>query len=279
MKPDFLVIGAPKAATTALCYHLARHPEICFSRPKETFFFSDDTKYQQGWPWYESLFNGWEQSTAVGEGTTHYAATGTFPNMLPRIVEHVPDAKIIYIVREPLRRMQSMWMEHRSQGIEPHPFNHAVLDNPIYLDTSMYWRQLSAYREHYDDDRILLLFYDDYAADANAVLARCFRFLGVDPEVVFDDANIPRYTSDTKREDFAVTNCLRRSVPGFLALRDRSPTFLRRAAKRLFKRPMQSAPEWDPKVKGDIVQRLRPDKHAFLAYCDYPNDFWEAPAE
>ena len=55
-RPDFIVIGAMKSATTTLHEQLARQPRLFMSRPKEPNFFSDDAMYARGWDWYSSLF-------------------------------------------------------------------------------------------------------------------------------------------------------------------------------------------------------------------------------
>ena len=55
-RPDFIVIGAMKSATTTLHEQLARQPGFAMSRLKEPNFFSDDDMYARGWGWYSSLF-------------------------------------------------------------------------------------------------------------------------------------------------------------------------------------------------------------------------------
>lgn len=276
MKPNFLVIGAPKAATTSLCHQLAQHPEVFFSVPKETFFFCYDDRYaSRGWDWFESLFDGAEGYKAIGEGSTINANLGTYPNALPRIVEHLPDTKIIYIVREPIQRMESYWIELHSQGSVTAPFNKAVREDPQFLDTSLYWKQLSAYREHFADDKILLLFFEDFKKDAHAVLAQCFAFLGVDASVRIEDAQKPRYTSDNKRSDYAVTNLLRKTVPGFYKLRDKMPKPLRETAKKLLKKPIEGRPEWDADTLAWAVDQVRADSAKFLEHCGKPADYWD----
>lgn len=276
MKPNFLVIGAPKAATTSLCHQLGQHPEVFFSVPKETFFFCYDDVYQKkGWAWFESLFDGAAGYKAVGEGSTINANLGTYPNALPRIVEHLPDAKIIYIVREPIERIESYWIELNSQGLVTKPFNHAVRSDPQFIDTSLYWKQLSAYREHFPDERILTLFFEDFKRDAHGVLERCFRFLGVDPTVTIEGAEQPRYVSDGKRSDLAVTNLMRKCVPGFYAIRDAMPKPLREGAKRLLKRPIEGRPQWDPAVVAWAVEQVRADSAAFLTHSGKPEGFWD----
>lgn len=275
MKPNFLVIGAPKAATTSLCHHLGRHPSVFMSRPKETFFFSHDAFWAKGWGWYESLFEGAEGYAAAGEGTTVYANRATYPEALPRIAEHLPDAKIIYIVRHPLDRIQSYWVEMHSQGLVTAPFNTAVREDEQFLDTSRYWSQLDAYRQHFSDERILVLFYEDFSRDAQAVLASCFRFLGVDDTAEMDGADRPRYVSEGKRRDTALANTLRRRLPGFYALRNAAPKPLREAAKRLMKRPIEGKPVWDPAVRRWAAEQLADEARLILEYCDRPASSWD----
>ncbi|MEM6552975.1 MAG: sulfotransferase [Planctomycetota bacterium] len=275
MRPNFLMIGAPKAATTAICHHLGQHPDVFISHPKEPFFFCYDQVWAKGWDWYESLFNGAEGHTAIGEGTTVYANAATYPNALPRIAEHLPDAKIIYAVREPLARIQSYWMELNSQGIVTLPFNRAVRDDEQLIDTSRYHAQLQGYRQHFPDDRIHVVFYEEFSRDADAVLSGIFEFLGVDPSVKIQGADTPRYTSDNKRSDLALTNVLRKRLPGFFKLRDMAPKGLRETAKKLLKRPIPGKPDWDPDTLAWTRQQLADDTAAFLAAVGKPADYWD----
>ena len=39
---SLFVVGAPRCGTTSLSKTLRRHPEICVSNPKETFYFVRD---------------------------------------------------------------------------------------------------------------------------------------------------------------------------------------------------------------------------------------------
>ena len=55
-RPDFMVIGAMKCATSTLHEQLARQPGLFMSTPKEPNFFSDDDVHARGMAWYEALF-------------------------------------------------------------------------------------------------------------------------------------------------------------------------------------------------------------------------------
>lgn len=274
LRPNFLVIGAPKCATTSLCFCLGQHPEVFMSRPKETFFFSHDEVWARGWSWYESLFAGAGDAVARGEGTTVYAQTATFPHALPRIAEHLPHARIVYIVREPFSRLESHWIELHSQGLTMLPFARALREEPELLDAARYGTQLEAYRAHFPDDRILVLFYDDYRERPHEVLERCFRFLGVDPSVRTEAALRPRYASTDRWSDRGATNWLRRRAPGFYWLRDRAPAPLRRAARRLLKRPIAGRPAWDEATRRFVRDEIADDVRHFLARVGRPADHW-----
>ncbi len=278
-EPNYLVIGAPKAATTSLCHLLGKHPQVYMSPRKETFFFAYDQVYARGWDWYMSWFrDARPDQIAVGEGTTVYANLGTYPHTLERIVRHLPETRLIYITRHPVKRIESYWMELISQGLVTAEFNEAVRHDPQFLDTSLYWKQLSAYREHFPDERILLLFFEEFKTNPYEVLKRCFEFLGVDATVEVEGAEKPRYTSDHKRRDRAVTGVLRRHMPGFYAIRDSLPKRGRRAMAKVLKRPLEGRPQWDPAVRAWVVERLREDTRKFLEHCGKPADYWPLDA-
>ena len=275
MRPNFLVIGAPKAATTALCHNLAQHPDVFFSEPKEPFFFSDDAIHARGMAWYESLFAAAGTRTAIGEGSTTYSVNGVFPQTVGRIVEALPDVRVIYQLRDPLERMRSHWIELAAQGRTMLPFDRAVREEAEIVDASRYWRQLEAYRTHLADDRILVLFFEDYQRDAIATLQRCFNFLGVDPAVEIAGAAAPRHTSQGRRADRALTNWVRRRVPAFDRLRDAMPRPLRKLAKLALKQPIVGKPEWDPDTRAWALEQVRGDAARVLEFAGKPAHYWE----
>ena len=77
IRPNYFVIGAPKAGTTSLCSHLGAHPDVFMSDPKEPQFFSHNL--HRGYEWYASLFESASGHAAVGEGSTTYSSTGIWP--------------------------------------------------------------------------------------------------------------------------------------------------------------------------------------------------------
>ena len=131
-RPDFLVIGAPKAGTTALHAALAQHPDVFVSDPKEPKYWlcdgapppawrgPGDKHSQQEWIWradrYFPLFAPAAQHQVRGESTPFYLWSRGAHR---RIAEDLPDVRLVAVVRDPVDRAYSNWMHLWSDGLEP----------------------------------------------------------------------------------------------------------------------------------------------------------------
>jgi len=273
-RPNFFVIGAYKSATTSLCDLIAQHPDVFFSVPKEPQFFSYPHKYKLGYEWYESLFAKADGFKAVGEGSTSYSMTGTYPHTPRRIHEYAPDARIIYIVREPLARLESAFIHSRSLGWKmPAEFGAALRERPEFIDSAKYWSQVQAYKQFFPDSRILVLFFEDFSSDEAGVTRRCFEFLGLNPDARLRDPATARNVWQGKREDGAILHTLRH-VPLYDRIRDAIPFALRRRVKKLFTREIVARPQWDSVTLSWVRAEISADIAQFLRYTGRPADYW-----
>jgi hypothetical protein len=155
-------------------------------------------------------------------------------------------------------------MHLRARGNrEPDPLPLAVLKRPEYVDNSMYLRQIDRYRVSFPDDRILVLFFEDFEKDPPGVCRGVFEFLGVDPSFEPKDPERPRHVSAERREDRPVTGIVRR-VPFFERLRDAAPTAVREPLRRALKRGLTERPHWTNESRSWVIGRVREDARAFL---------------
>jgi len=121
---------------------------------KEPGMFADSLD-EQRWYWYESLFVKGKDKTAIGEASTAYTYNSSFS--APRIAKHLPDAKLIYITRDPLMRMESHWMQvcrninQRDLHLRRWYFNQRIIQDCVYIEVSKYWKHISAYRKYFRD--------------------------------------------------------------------------------------------------------------------------------
>jgi hypothetical protein len=271
MRPNFLVIGAMKCATSTLWAHLNRHPQIFMASEKEPGFFCRDEVFARGWEWYESLFAGAEGKQALGEATNGYSMQMRFPMAARRIGEHLSCAKLIYIVRHPLQRIESHWRNMLILGHDT-PFDDLLSYWPDAVDTSSYWRQISAYRSHFPDEQILVLFYEELVTDADMVLKRCFDFLGVEPLPLIDAA-LAVNVSSYQRIDGSLIRLIR-NIPGVELLKQAAPQFSRAVGARL-RRPMPDRPVWPAALRRQVIAQLAPDTAAFLGHYGKPAGWWQ----
>ena len=112
MKVDFIGIGFNRSGTSWISKCLDEHPEICVSRPKETFYYSND--YFRGPKYYENCFKHCKADVKVrGEFTPSYIYA---EESLKLIKAEQPEAKVLVSVRDPLERTISQINHHRKKG-------------------------------------------------------------------------------------------------------------------------------------------------------------------
>lgn len=269
MKPNFLIIGAAKCATTTLWETFRRHPQIFMPEMKEPLFFSRDDMFALGWSWYEGLFSEGDGKVAIGEATTCYTKQMTFPNASQRIAKHLPDTKLIYIVRDPLERIESHW---RHLLLRSHDVSFdECLRQPDVIDASCYWQQISAYRSYFPDERILVLFLEEFARDTDAGLKRCYEFLGVDPSLGGLDPSIDMNVGKGARVDGPLIRFVRK-VPGLESLKRAAPALSRAMGEKL-RRTMPAA-GWPRHLRQQVIDQLADDTASFLRHYQKPADFW-----
>ncbi len=187
--PTFFIIGAPKAGTTSVHRYLDQHPGIQMSTVKEPRFFAgpeNGIPYPPDWVGtraeYESLF---DPAAAVrGESSTDYATHPRREGVPARIKELVPDAKFIYLVRDPIARTISHYKMEVALLGERRTLREALGDfsdlRSPYLSPSLYATQLELYLSAFPRERILVLDQADLQGDRRATLREIFSFLSVE---------------------------------------------------------------------------------------------------
>ena len=185
-RPDFIIIGAMKSATSTLHVQLSRQPGFWMSELKEPNFFSDDDVWAKGLGWYSSLFADAAPSDLRGESSTHYTKLPDYPNTLARMREHVPDAKLIYIMRHPIDRLVSHYMHAWFEASMEGDINQAVERYPQLIDYGRYAMQLQPFLETYGPDNVLPVFFERLTRKPQEELERVCSFLGYQGVPVWD---------------------------------------------------------------------------------------------
>lgn len=202
MLPTLIVIGAQKAGTSSLHRYLRLHPEISMSTPKElNFFTSPRWNWAKGVEWYESHFA--EPAPVRGESSPSYT---TFPHetgIAERMHAVVPEASLIYLVRDPIDRMVSQYVHDRAIGKASRTIEQAFsgpgFEDSRYVIQGRYHMQLSQYLDRYALERILVISQEELLRRREPTLRRVFAFLAVDPSFSTREFAVMSNTSADKR--------------------------------------------------------------------------------
>jgi hypothetical protein len=282
--PDFFVIGAPKAGTTALHAALAHHPQLYMSPVKEPKFFlcegpppnqggpGDAHSYRE-WIWrsddYERLFDAAPPHALRGESTPFYLAD---PTAIERIRHRLPEARLIAVLRDPVDRAYSNWAHLWADGLETiDSFMDACAEEETrtaagwapfwrYLETGLYGRQLDHLYSVFPREQVLVLRYKWLVDETPRALDTVCRFLGVE-EGVLDSApaqNVGTYVPPTR-----TTRLLQGVMRGGAAVGRHFPPQVWRKASIpllwLIQRTPEHRPELPPEQRAALIEYFSDD--------------------
>jgi hypothetical protein len=256
--PNVLIVGAAKCGTTSLHEYLDRHPEAAMSREKELDFFVEEKNWSRGVEWYEQQF---EDAPVRGESSPSYTVFPRYRGVPERIRRVVSDAKLIYLVRDPIERIVSHFA-HR-QVVRPGALEDAFSDagrREGLVAPSRYWLQLQQYLEWFPAEQILVVDSDELRTRRDETLERVFAFVGIDPafrspEFTATHNAATQHTRPT-RAGRLVSAALSRTLTPERAqmLRERAPA----ALKDRLRTPV-AAPVLSPELREQLAEELRED--------------------
>lgn len=209
-RPNLFIVGAMKSGTTFFTQLLGDHPQIFICSPKEPCYFGDPDRLRSVWPYawqlglwrseqaYLQLFSSAGDATWVGEASTSYSASPIISDVAPLIHQFAPDARILYIMRDPVERTISHYwhmVNHLNEYRRPLA---AIRDDPYYMAVSYYARQLAPYLQHFGTNRVYTLTFEQLVARPVETVQSVYAWLGVDAAFVPTDVDIPiNVTPDT----------------------------------------------------------------------------------
>lgn len=203
-KPNFFIVGTPKAGTTSLYHYLDEHPDVFVSPIKETNFFSYEEIKSQGLFYneehictlsaYEDQFANAGKAKAIGEASVSYLF---YPSVPAKIKYYNPDAKIIAILRNPIDRGYSHYLMDRRLGFVSMSYediiakrgDHKKIDlfYQQYVGLGCYYEQLKRYIDCFGKGAVKIFLQEDLIADMDGVMVSIYEFLEVDAKFKLSD--------------------------------------------------------------------------------------------
>ena len=201
-KPDFLVIGVQRAATTSLYRYLIQHPQILVThKSRETYYFDNPDNYRKGFGWYVGHF---PSKLRKGDKLTFEDSPSyLYYKHIPQLIKQdLGNIKMIAILRNPVDRAYSAWqmyhsysslpLKHLRERADQRTFAQAIEQelNPelpppeypyYYLDRGKYVQQLENYYTYFDNSNILILNFEQLSNDLGSALQQICDFLNIEP--------------------------------------------------------------------------------------------------
>jgi len=192
-----MIVGAPKAGTTALKYYLGQHPGVCTHSQREMQFFANDERYGRG---YEAVYPMYFRPKSQAQVICGKSVAMMYSaEAMARLQRHNPDVHVVVLLRNPVDRAYSEFWYARRRGWEPlSSFEAAIADDGSrfgrdaarrfrcsYLERSSYAPYLEAILRQFAREQVHVILLEDLAADAVGVCQSLLRlFPELDPNVV-----------------------------------------------------------------------------------------------
>ena len=281
--PTFFIVGAMKAGTTSLAKYVGQHPDVFICEPKEPRFFMERGTWHRGVDWYRSLFADGRDHATRGEATTGYTKLPVHTDVPERISQLVPDARIVYLTREPLARIRSQYVHNVTHSKLRAPLAEALETDPSYVAFSRYAFQIEPYRRIFGADRVLVLANEQLRDDRTATVDRVFDFIGVSLSATDLDLSAVSNEGSRKREQLR-DGRLVSGAPGLLrrsGLRKLTPAPLRRRVYRTITQPLIRADDLiiPPAVESEILSTLASEREELERVAPGTTDWWDDPHE
>ena len=188
--PKFLGLGTQKGGTTTLHHLLGQHPDVYLPTCKEVHFF--DQNYDAGEGWYRNHFANAELHQTCGEITPFYLF---HPDVPERIHQHLPNTRLIVLLRDPVERAISQVFHAQRLGFEALPVDEALaaeqgrlatgdpysFQKHSYLSRSRYLEQLDRYEALFPGEQLLILRSEDLFTTPELIWQQLLSFLQLKP--------------------------------------------------------------------------------------------------
>ena len=273
-KPNFIIIGAMKAATTSLYTYIKQHPHIFMTKVKEPMFFNNfnqntdfkvlgnKSKKVNSLSEYFSMFSSVENESAIGEASPAYIYNENAPHL---IKEHLPDVKIIAILRQPTDRAYSNFLHtKRADRENVNSFEQAIKiekerisDNwsPLYhyIQKGFYSVQLKRYYNLFPKENIKVYLFEDVVKNPKETLKDIFKFLNVDENIEIDVSKKSNVSGTPKGILGFILKKMRyyNLMPKF-AISDYLPTFI---INLLFKSVYKDTEKLDSVLRKELTDK------------------------
>jgi hypothetical protein len=277
MLPNLLIIGAQKCGTTSLHAYLDLHPDVHMAAGKELDFFIADRAWRNGPGWYAQHFR--DDAAVRGEASPNYTAWPVWDGVPERAASLVPGARLVYLVRDPIERIESHYLQRRLQDGQRGDIETVVGDvgDPcnLFVARSRYATQLERWLEHFPQEGVLVLSAEELRDDRRRAVQAVLAHVGLDDRIDPDALEAEHHRSGDKAELARGAARLRASAVGrvveVVPARVRAPVTQRLRAALSHPVGRQELPAG---LRARLAELLAPEAERLRALTGRPFEGW-----
>jgi len=188
-----IIIGAMKSGTTSLFKFMSQHPNIIATKRTETHFFSKN--FEKGLDFYNTLWPVIETENKLYlEATPGYYKSHIHEEIPEKIYKCYPKAKLLYILRDPIKRLESNYRQYINDSGNMEGINKHLPEDLI--QSSMYYYQIEKFLPFFEKEQIQVIRTIDLNKNPLETLHGVCRFLEIelydfkDINVKYGDARV-----------------------------------------------------------------------------------------
>jgi hypothetical protein len=293
IRPNFLIVGAPKCGTTAMTRYLEAHPQLFVAERKDLHCFGSDLNFTQrpsrDLAAYQAHFTDASPAQQAGEASVWYLFSTC---AAAEIHAHNQEMRIIIMLRDPVDMMHALYTQLRFNGLgdedlpsfeaalaaEPDraagrrlPPNTPLPEALLYRRAATYSEQVARYQAVFPPEQLHIILQDDLKADTAAAYQRTLAFLGVDegfqPDLRPVNANKQVRSEGLRRLIGHTPGSVKSAIP------DSWRRGVRKQIKRLNSRHARR-PTMDPAVQQRLRQEFRPEIERLAVLIDRDLSGW-----
>ena len=293
MRPNFLIVGAPKCGTTAMWRYLQQHPDIFLSPRKDMHYFGSDLDFRVRARFskeeYEDFFSEAHEK-ARGEASVWYLFS---KNAAKEIHAYDPHMKIIIMLRDPIPLIYAHYTQMRLNALGDEDittFKEALAAEParkqgkripkhntlpsalFYMEIGQLSIQIQRYLNVFPRENILFLFQEDMGKNMEDVYRTTLEFLGVDPKHQNSFARVNTHKEIRFEWIRTLIGATPQSIKSLIPPKRRTniSRWLRRVNMRHAKRP-----KLDPELEKDLRKQFSSEIDALAAIVNRNLDHWK----
>lgn len=178
MKKVF-IIGGMKCGTTSVHHMLKKHPQVCVTTDKEPSFFSK--RFRKGFNWYNAQFQIHNDTKVLIDVSPSYSMKHLFPNCAKEMYNFEPDAKIVYLVRDPLSRIVSHIQHDMLRGrLTKKQIDLWLKAEADCLLTTNYHLQIQPYFELFGKENVMVFQFENLINNPQKFQDAFCEFIGIE---------------------------------------------------------------------------------------------------